>query len=471
VKLKDNFNLYFNGMGANRRLLECQRDTLVRAREMALFKVTNAGSATTTTEYFQSFVDKLLSSCDETAAPLTKPPLMNDLALRPHTAEIPPIADNHLVRTEIFEDLSGAEPHWRALEGGLSTPYQRYDFLSVWQRHAGSAAGVTPCIVVGFNAGGCPLFVWPFGRRRLGPWQVIEFLGGKHANFNMALWRCGIAGHIKTADLNAVLASLAGYADLVWLCDQPLTWDGTTNPFALLAHQRAANFGLSGALDKDFEVLLRARTNSNTRKKMRKKERALAELGTVVFEHAECPQRIRQVLDTFFKQKSVRMRTVGITNVFAKPCVRRFIEAAAAECPIGGAPPIELYTLSVDGIVVATMGGIVSGGRFCAMFNSIAFGHYAPQSPGEQLVLRLVRRCCERGLATFDLGIGEARYKSLFCGDVEPLFDSFLPLTAKGRLLGFALRLSAAAKRAVKQRRPLWALVGRLRRWRARLGC
>jgi CelD/BcsL family acetyltransferase involved in cellulose biosynthesis len=83
----------------------------------------------------------------------------------------------------------------------------------------------------------------------------------------------------------------------------------------------------------------------------------------------------------------------------------------------------------------------------------------------------LVRRCCERGLATFDLGIGEARYKSLFCGDVEPLFDSFLPLTAKGRLLGFALRLSAAAKRAVKQRRPLWALVGRLRRWRARLGC
>ena len=435
---------------------------------MALFKITHAGSASTTTEYFQSFVDKLLSSCNETAAPLTKPPPMNVLALRPHIAEFPPVADSRLVRTEIFEDLASAEPLWRALEGGLSTPYQRYDFLSVWQRHAGSAAGVTPCIVVGFNAAGYPLFVWPFGRRRLGPWQVIEFLGGKHANFNMALWRCGIAGHINAADISAVLASLAGYADLVWLCNQPLTWDGTTNPFALLAHQRAANFGLSGALNEDFEVLLRARTNSATRKKMRKKERALAELGIVVFEQAECPQRIRHVLDTFFKQKSARMRTVGITNAFAEPNVRRFIEAAATEYPLGGPPAIELYTLSVGSMVVAIMGGIVGGGRFCAMFNSIASGHYALQSPGEQLVLRLVRRCCERGLATFDLGIGEARYKSLFCGDAEPLFDSFLPLTAKGQLLGFALRLGAAAKRTVKQRRTLWALVGRLRRWRTR---
>jgi CelD/BcsL family acetyltransferase involved in cellulose biosynthesis len=436
---------------------------------MALFKVTHTGSATTTTEYFQSFVDKLLSSCGETAAPLTKLPPMNVLALRPPIAEIPPVADSRLVCTKIFEDLSGAEPHWRALEGGLGTPYQRYDFLSVWQRHAGSAAGVTPCIVVGFNAAGCPLFVWPFGRRRLGPWRVIEFLGGKHANFNMALWRCGIASHIKAADLSAVLASLAGYADLVWLCNQPLTWDSTTNPFALLAHQGAANFGFSGALNEDFEVLLRARTNSATRKKMRKKERTLAELGTVVFEQAECPQRIRHVLDTFFKQKSARMRTNGITSAFAEPSVRRFIEAAATECPLGGAPPIELYTLSVDGMVVAIMGGLVGGGRFCAMFNSIAIGHYALQSPGEQLVLRLVRRCCERGLATFDLGIGEARYKSLFCVDAEPLFDSFLPLTAKGRLLGFALRVGAAAKRAVKQRRLLWALVGRLRRWHVRL--
>ena len=87
--------------------------------------------------------------------------------------------------------MAAAEPHWRALEAGplLATPYQRYDFLKLWQRYVGTATGVTPFIVVGFDALGAPLFLWPLGRRRMGPLQVVEFLGGKHANFNMALWR------------------------------------------------------------------------------------------------------------------------------------------------------------------------------------------------------------------------------------------------------------------------------------------
>jgi CelD/BcsL family acetyltransferase involved in cellulose biosynthesis len=394
---------------------------------------------------------------------------MNILALRPPTAEIDPVADARLARVEIFEDLAGAEPHWRTLERGLATPYQRYDFLKLWQRHVGSAAGVTPFIVVGFNTGGSPLFLWPFGRRRIAGCQVVEFLGGSHANFNMALWRCGVATTVEAADLRTVLASLATRADLLRLCSQPLTWGGTTNPFALLPHQRAANFGFSGALISDFEALLRAHTNSATRKKMRKKEHALAERGSVGFERAQSPQRIRQVLDAFFKQKSARMRAFGIADVFADPNVRRFIEAAASEPTPGGEPPIELYALSVDDMVVATMGGMVGGGRFCAMFNSIAPGRFAVHSPGEQLILRLVRRCCERGLATFDLGIGHAHYKYLFCGDAEPLFNSFLPLTGKGRLLALALRLAAGAKRAIKQRPSLWALVRAGRALRARI--
>jgi CelD/BcsL family acetyltransferase involved in cellulose biosynthesis len=85
------------------------------------------------------------------------------------------------------------------------------------------------------------------------------------------------------------------------------------------------------------------------------------------------------------------------------------------------------------------------------------------------LTVNLVRGCCARGLDTFDLGIGEAHYKSLFCGDAEPLFDSYLPLSAGGRLLAFAFATAAAAKRAIKQRAALWSLVRAARRLRARL--
>jgi CelD/BcsL family acetyltransferase involved in cellulose biosynthesis len=398
---------------------------------------------------------------------------MNVLALRPPPAvDRPlPVANSRIARVEIIEDMAAAEPHWRALEQGssLATPYQRYEFLKLWQRHIGTPAGITPFIVVGFNVKGVPLFLWPFGRRKLAGLQVVEFLGGKHANFNMGLWRRDVATGIEADAVRGVLAHLAGRADMLMLTNQPLTWGGTTNPFALLPQQRAANFGFSGALIPDYKALLRAHTNSATRKKMRKKVRALASYGNVRFEQARGPHEIRRVLDIFFKQKSSRMRTLGVRDTFASPGVRRFIEAAATEQLADGEPLIEIYALSVGDIIVATFGGIVSGGRFSGMFNSIIKERYAAESPGEQLLAMLVQHSCARGLDTFDLGIGQANYKALFCDDAEPLFDSYLPLNAGGRLLAFAFATIAAVKRAVKAHAALWSLVRALRRLRARL--
>src|SRR5262249_6679963 len=249
-----------------------------------------------------------------------------------------------------------------------------------------------------------------FGSRRIGGLIAVEFLGGKHANFNMALWRRDVAATIGVEELRDTLTYLSGRADLVSLVNQPLTWSGATNPFALLPHQRAANFGFSGPLVPDFDALLRARTNSDSRKKMRKKERMLASFGELRFARVVTLDDVRRVLDAFFKQKGARMRLLGVPDAFAAPSVRRFIEAATTEQVADGTSPIELYALSVDDIIVATMGGIVGGGRFCAMFNSIIQGQFAIESPGEQLILKLVRSCCERGLDTFDLGVGEARY-------------------------------------------------------------
>jgi len=194
---------------------------------------------------------------------------MNVLALRPRPADrfIPATADTRIARIAVFEDMAACEAPWRALEAGplLATPYQRYDFLRLWQLNIGADEGVTPFIVTAFNAAGEPLFLWPLGRRSRGGLQVVEFLGGKHANFNMALWRRDVAAAIQVDDLKMVLPRVADRADLLMLRQQPLTWAGTTNPFALLPHQRAANLGFSGELAPSFDGLLRARTNATAR--------------------------------------------------------------------------------------------------------------------------------------------------------------------------------------------------------------
>src|SRR5450631_3004710 len=398
---------------------------------------------------------------------------MNVVAMRSAhpDSRIVPAIDGQTARVDIFHDMAAAEPYWRALEraDNLATPYQAYDFLNLWQHHVGTEAGMSPFIVAGFNAGGTPLFLWPFGARKVAGLRLVEFFGGKHANFNMALWRHDTAASIGADDLRAVLKRVAEQADIVKLINQPLTWAGTTNPFALLPQQRSANFGFSGALVPDFDALFRACTNSASRKKMRKKERTLADYGQVRFERASGAHDVRRVLDVFFKQKRARMRILGMPDAFSAPGVRRFIEAAATEEASGRRPPIELYALSVNDIIVATMGGIVGGGRFCAMFNSIIRGPYATESPGEQLIVHLVRACCERGLETFDLGIGEAHYKTLFCGDAEPLFDSYLPLNPAGHLLAAGFASAASFKRAIKQHKSLWSLVRTARRLSARI--
>jgi len=112
--------------------------------------------------------------------------------VRPRLNE-PPVsvaADPHFARVEVFEDMGSCEVPWRKLEAvpTLATPYQRYEFFCLWQRHVGTEEWMTPFVMVAFNAAGEPLFLWPLGRGPAGSLQVVEFLGGKHANFNM---RCG----------------------------------------------------------------------------------------------------------------------------------------------------------------------------------------------------------------------------------------------------------------------------------------
>ena len=153
---------------------------------------------------------------------------MNVVAIRPQptVARSMRASDRRIARVEILDDLTLAEPHWRALEqvDSLATPYQYYDFLKHWQRHVGSNSGMTPFIVVGFNQESEPLFLLPLCSRPIGGLVGLEFLGGKHANFNMALWRRDVAATIGADGLRNVLASLSGHADVLKLINQPLTW-------------------------------------------------------------------------------------------------------------------------------------------------------------------------------------------------------------------------------------------------------
>ncbi len=120
--------------------------------------------------------------------------------------------------------------------------------------------------------------------------------------------------------------------------------------------------------------------------------------------------------------------------------------------------------------IVATFGALAQADRLCGMFVS-----YDPDpeisrcSPGQLLILETIRDLSAQGVATFDLGVGEARYKDENCEAEEPLFDAAVAVTPIGLAFGSAALLRQRIKRWAKQTPWAWKVADGLRQGAYRL--
>ena len=359
-------------------------------------------------------------------------------------------------KVEVLTQIGKVEPLWRELvqQGALCSRYQHYSWMAGWWENIGSISQASPHVTVLRDDTGKPVLPLPLVRKQVGPLHVGFFMGGKHTNFNLPIWH---PEQIKqpAAGLNALLEGLRHNGprlDLLVLLNQPATWQGLVNPMLHTPHRASASRAYSGELHGDFEALLKERMGSNSRKKLRQKERQLAALGPVAFQRARTAAEIDRVLEAFFQQKSARMREQGLSNAFDAAGVKEFTRTAAHETDRDtGEPVIELYAASVGDTIIATFGGIVADRRFSGMFNSIAGSEFRNYSPGELLLANVIRMCCERGLNKFDLGIGDAAYKQVYCKDAEALYDSVIPITTVGQAAAPIWRAGLSLKGKVKK--------------------
>jgi CelD/BcsL family acetyltransferase involved in cellulose biosynthesis len=217
---------------------------------------------------------------------------------------------------------------------------------------------------------------------------------------------------------------------------------------------------------QDADAFVGSIMSAESRKKLRNKERRLADFGPVTYAEAVTPAEARCALAAFLAQKKARFAALRIDNPFEDKAVLAFLDAAAAQ-PLGEGPPapISLFAMMVGERILAVFGGIMHGGRFAGMFTSFdPDPAVAKFSPGDLLLLNLVKTMCARGLATFDLGAGDAAYKTNYCAIEEPLFDSFLPMTLKGRAAALAMASGQKAKAALKRHAALARPIQRLLR-------
>ena len=88
-------------------------------------------------------------------------------------------------------------------------------------------------------------------------------------------------------------------------------------------------------------------------------------------------------------------------------------------------------------------------------------------SPGVVLLSYIIKSCIERRIPGFDLGVGEAEYKTYFCDEMETLFDTYLGLSPRGQIVMTARSAKAAFKRRIKRSPALLKFALAMRRLKA----
>lgn len=371
-----------------------------------------------------------------------------------HVPRVGTHSGSKITRVDILTTFAAAEEAWRQLSTpeNVSTPYQTFDFLSLWQQHVGTQMGAEPYVVVAYDRDNRPVMVLPLVMCTRHGVKVAFFPGGKHANFKMALWQRDFAANATRKDIDDILKRIASHSDkpdVLSLPQQPLEWDGVQNPFALLPRQPAVNE--CPLLTLDPKAPPQTRFGSSFRRRLNGKEKKLKTLPGYRYVHATTVDEATRLLDMFFAVKPLRMAEQKIKNVFAEPGVEEFIRHACLDGLSEGKPAIALHGLVLESEVIAMFGGVGDNSRFSTMFNTYTNSEASKNSPGLVLLRNIIDNYADRGVPSFDFGVGTDEYKLQFCKERFPLFDSFLPLTAKGSAAAKMLSFESRVKRAIKQ--------------------
>lgn len=387
-------------------------------------------------------------------------------AIESRTAKAPAWSRvSRIASVEIVHDLGEVEAVWRGLEVGrqFSTPYQRFDFLGPWQQQVAKRDNVLPFIVIAYDAERRPLLLLPLALNHKHGIRSACFMGGKHATFNMALWDSDFAAAATAADLDALISGIRrrSSADVLALTQQPLRWRDLPNPMALLPSQASANncpllTMVPGAAPATL-------ISSSFRRRLKGKERKLQQLSGYRYHVAASEADVKRLLDWFLSIKPLRMAKQKLPNVFADPGVEDFIRSACMTKVAGGGHVIDIHALECADEVIAVFAGVADGYRFSMMFNTYTMSGNSRYSPGLILMRNIIDHYAARGYRALDLGIGSDDYKRLFCKSDEPIFDSFIPLSPRGRIAASAMSGINRAKHLVKHNKALFHMAQKLR--------
>jgi CelD/BcsL family acetyltransferase involved in cellulose biosynthesis len=332
-----------------------------------------------------------------------------------------------------FEPLQDA---WRALqENACAYGFQTYDWLAAWYRHLGQPQGWQVRLVTLTDAAGRLQMLLPLGVRHQQGVRVLSFLGGEVTDYHAPLLRRDFPTAVFAQLWPALVKLLRADADLLRVRRMPHSIEGLPNPMISLAGMQATEQAHAATLTAsfaEFQKLRSAKMFADTRRQLRR----LQELGTVqLLVDVPLAQRA-EVVAGMARQKARRWHETGSRDLFAEPGYLDFYQSLAVQGLGGGA--VVVSALYVDAHLVATHWGICYAGRYYWIMPGYEDGNWGRYSVGRILMDAVVQDCIARGLAIFDLTVGDEAYKQQWADHTLALYAGQQGFNLRGKLVVLA---------------------------------
>ena len=292
---------------------------------------------------------------------------------------------------------------------------------------------------------------------------VARYPGGRHANGSFPAFTEGDLTGIRD-QLRQTLAKARPDVDLLLLERNEAERVGVANPLYGEGCTQSPNVALAVDLAGGFDEVLGRTSGKRKRKKHRSQTRKFEAAGGHRRFVATTPDEADRLLGTFYDMKAARFRQMGVTDVFAAQAVRDAFRRLFVGALGKSQPDFMLHGLEVGGVLRAVTGSSISGDRLTCEFSAFADDELAGASPGDFLFFENIREACENGMAIYDFGVGDERYKRQWCDIESRHFDLHLPLTARGHAVSAIGRMTGAVKRNIKENQAVWSLLKRARR-------
>lgn len=384
--------------------------------------------------------------------------------------ELSDLAFANAIEMSVHDGISGIKDAWHTAQSTSPiSVYQRYGWVEQFINATKYNGPTKPFIVLGkFN--GEVVFILPFEIR--GKYiKRIHFIGGSHVNFNMGIFPTFYAPLMTKIAIREIfkrIANLTPGMGYMKLCCQPKEWRGEANPLLHLQNQIAAHPAFVINLEGGFDKTLERGNAKRKRKKFRQQSRMANELGGFELIIPETKNEIDEIVSIFFKQKSDRLKKLGISDVFSSKDINSFVKKLAHSAENSNEPLLRLYALKVGDEILAVFGGGVLENRLSGYFSSINTNKHTALSPGEMLLYLIVQDSCERGYSQLDLGAGAERYKHSWASEVIDMHDVIVPLSLTSIPIVAASRILGNTHRFIRSNPRLWNLVKNIRLLKAK---